>query len=162
MCPCHDPISYIPSGYTGEQADIYRGEHREQYLHDARETMKRQLRAMIEFKKRGVEAFEYGTSIRKECMDAGMPEAEAKQDRGFVAGYIRPLFCEGRGPFRWTCISGDPADWLVWTTWLWRSARAITWWSGGSVWPASACPSRLCPPVSATWALASASASVWP
>ena len=54
MCPCHDPISYIPSGYTGEQADIYRGEHREQYLHDARETMKRQLRAMIEFKKRGV------------------------------------------------------------------------------------------------------------
>ena len=110
MCPCHDPISYIPSGYTGEQADIYRGEHREQYLHDARETMKRQLRAMIEFKKRGVEAFEYGTSIRKECMDAGMPEAEAKQIEGFVAGYIRPLFCEGRGPFRWTCISGDPAD----------------------------------------------------
>ena len=65
---------------------------------------------MIEFKKRGVEAFEYGTSIRKECMDAGMPEAEAKQIEGFVAGYIRPLFCEGRGPFRWTCISGDPAD----------------------------------------------------
>lgn len=110
MCPCHDPISYIPSGYTGEQADVYRGEQREQYLHDARETMKRQLRAMIEFKKRGVEAFEYGTSIRKECMDAGMPEAEAKQIEGFVAAYIRPLFCEGRGPFRWTCISGDPAD----------------------------------------------------
>lgn len=110
MCPCHDPISYIPSGYTGEQADVYRGEHREQYLHDARETMKRQLRAMIEFKKRGVEAFEYGTSIRKECMDAGMPAAEAKQIEGFVAAYIRPLFCEGRGPFRWTCTSGDPAD----------------------------------------------------
>ena len=110
MCPCHDPISYIPSGYTGEQADDYRGKDREKYLQDARETMKRQLRAMIEFKKRGVEAFEYGTSIRKECMDAGMPEAEAKQIEGFVAAYIRPLFCEGRGPFRWTCISGDPAD----------------------------------------------------
>ncbi len=110
MCPCHDPISYIPSGYTGEQADVYRGEHREQYLNDARETMKRQLRAMIEFKKRGTEAFEYGTSIRKECMDAGMPEAEAKQIEGFVAAYIRPLFCEGRGPFRWTCISGEASD----------------------------------------------------
>ena len=110
MCPCHDPISYIPSGYTGEQADIYRGQHREQYLKDARETMKRQLRAMIEFKRRGAEAFEYGTSIRKECMDAGMPEDEAKQIEGFVAAYIRPLFCEGRGPFRWTCTSGDPAD----------------------------------------------------
>lgn len=110
MCPCHDPISYIPSGYTGEQADVYRGENREQYLVDAQKTMIRHLRAMIEFKKRGVESFEYGTSIRKECMDAGMPETEAKQIEGFVAAYIRPLFCEGRGPFRWTCISGDPAD----------------------------------------------------
>lgn len=110
MCPCHDPISYIPSGYTGEEADKFRGEDRKGYLEKARETMKRQLRAMIEFKKRGVEAFEYGTSIRKECMDAGMPPKEAKQIEGFVAAYIRPLFCEGRGPFRWTCISGDPAD----------------------------------------------------
>lgn len=110
MCPCHDPISYIPSGYSGEQADEYRGKDRKSYLHDARETMKRQLRAMIEFKKRGAEVFEYGTSIRKECMDAGMPKEEAKQIEGFVAAYIRPLFCEGRGPFRWTCTSGDPAD----------------------------------------------------
>ncbi|MGD9567581.1 MAG: urocanate hydratase [Sedimentibacter sp.] len=110
MCPCHDPISYIPSGYTGEQADEYRGQDRKAYLHDARETMKRQLRAMIEFKKRGAESFEYGTSIRKECMDAGMPSEEAKQIQGFVAAYIRPLFCEGRGPFRWTCTSGEASD----------------------------------------------------
>lgn len=110
MCPCHDPISYIPSGYTGAEADVFRGKDRKAYLEAARETMKRQLRAMIEFKKRGTEAFEYGTSIRKECMDAGMPETEAKQIEGFVAAYIRPLFCEGRGPFRWTCISGDADD----------------------------------------------------
>ncbi len=110
MTPCHDPISYIPSGYTGEEADVFRGEDRVAYLAAARETMLRELRADIEFKKRGVEAFEYGTSIRKECMDAGMPEEEAKQIEGFVAAYIRPLFCEGRGPFRWTCTSGDPAD----------------------------------------------------
>ena len=110
MCPCHDPISYIPSGYTGAEADEYRGRDRAAYLKDARETMIKQLRAMIAFKGKGAEVFEYGTSIRKECMDAGMPEEEAKQINGFVYEYIRPLFCEGRGPFRWTCISGDPED----------------------------------------------------
>ncbi|WP_432662297.1 urocanate hydratase [Wukongibacter baidiensis] len=110
MCPCHDPISYIPSGYTGEEADEYRVRDRNAYLKDARETMKRQLAAMIELSKRGAEVFEYGTSIRKECMDAGMPKDEAMQIPGFVAEYIRPLFCEGRGPFRWTCISGEPED----------------------------------------------------
>lgn len=110
MCPCHDPISYIPSGYTGEQADEYRVRDRNAYLQDARETMKRQLRAMIAFSKKGVEVFEYGTSIRKECIDAGMSREEALQIPGFVSAYIRPLFCEGRGPFRWTCISGDPED----------------------------------------------------
>lgn len=110
MCPCHDPISYIPSGYTGVQADEYRGHDRAAYLNDARDTMKKQLRAMIAFKSKGVEVFEYGTSIRKECIDAGMPEQEAKQINGFVYEYIRPLFCEGRGPFRWTCISGEASD----------------------------------------------------
>lgn len=110
MCPCHDPISYIPSGYLGEEADEYRGRDRIAYLADARETMIRQLRAMNAFYAKGVEVFEYGTSIRKECRDAGMPEEEAMIIPGFVAEYIRPLFCEGRGPFRWTCISGDPED----------------------------------------------------
>ncbi len=110
MCPCHDPVSYIPSGYTGVEADEYRGRDREAYLKDAQATMIRQLKAMIEFKKRDVETFEYGTSIRKECIDAGMDEKEAKQIGGFVYEYIRPLFCEGRGPFRWTCISGEASD----------------------------------------------------
>jgi urocanate hydratase len=110
MCPCHDPISYIPSGYTSEEADDYRIRDRKNYLKDARETMKRQLRAMNKFYAKGVEVFEYGTSIRKECRDAGMPEKEAMIIPGFVSEYIRPLFCEGRGPFRWTCISGNPDD----------------------------------------------------
>lgn len=110
MCPCHDPISYIPSGYTGEEADVFRAENRELYLEKARETMIRQLRAMNAYSAKGVEVFEYGTSIRKECRDAGMPKEEAFIIPGFVAEYIRPLFCEGRGPFRWTCISGDPED----------------------------------------------------
>ncbi|QEK11066.1 urocanate hydratase [Crassaminicella thermophila] len=110
MCPCHDPISYIPSGYTAEEAEEFRKRDRKGYLEAARETMKRQLRAMNAYFHKGVEVFEYGTSIRKECRDAGMPEEEAMTIPGFVAEYIRPLFCEGRGPFRWTCISGDPED----------------------------------------------------
>ena len=72
--------------------------------------MKRQLSAMIEFSKKGVAVFEYGTSIRKECRDAGMPEDEAMSIPGFVAEYIRPLFYLGRGPFRWTCASGEAED----------------------------------------------------
>ncbi len=110
MCPCHDPISYIPSGYSGEEADEYRVRDRKAYLEDARETMKRQLATMVNFSKKGVEVFEYGTSIRKECMDAGMPKEQAMSIPGFVSEYIRPLFCEGRGPFRWTCISGSAED----------------------------------------------------
>lgn len=110
MCPCHDPISYIPSGYTAEEADELRIEDRTKYLELSRKTMIRQLRAMVALKDEGVEVFEYGTSIRKECMDAGMPREEAMKITGFVAEYIRPLFCEGRGPFRWTCLSRDPED----------------------------------------------------
>ena len=110
MCPCHDPISYIPSGYSPEEADELRKIDRKKYLKIARDTMKRQLAAMNAYYDKGVEVFEYGTSIRKECRDAGMPEKEAMKIPGFVSEYIRPLFCEGRGPFRWTCISGNPED----------------------------------------------------
>ncbi|MEW9093578.1 MAG: urocanate hydratase [Clostridiaceae bacterium] len=110
MCPCHDPISYIPSGYTPEEADELREKDRELYLEKARESMVKHLKAMNAYYAKGVEVFEYGTSIRKECRDAGMEDKEAFIIPGFVSEYIRPLFCEGRGPFRWTCISGDPED----------------------------------------------------
>ncbi|MEI8131072.1 MAG: urocanate hydratase [Leptolinea sp.] len=110
MCPCHDPLSYIPVGYTPETAAELRAANRGQYLAIARESMKQQLSAMNEFSRQGVEVFEYGTSIRKECRDAGMPEKEAMTIPGFVAAYIRPLFLLGRGPFRWTCLSGEASD----------------------------------------------------
>jgi urocanate hydratase len=110
MCPCHDPLSYIPAGYTPEAAAELRTADRSQYFVVARESMKRQLAAMNEFFRQGVAVFEYGTSIRKECRDAGMPEAEAMTIPGFVAAYIRPLFMLGRGPFRWTCLSGEASD----------------------------------------------------
>jgi urocanate hydratase len=110
MCPCHDPASYIPSGYSPEEARKLRHQNLTAYLEKARDTMKRQLRVMLNYLDKGVPVFEYGTSIRKECRDAGFPEEEAMKLPAFVADYIRPLFCEGRGPFRWTCISGDSGD----------------------------------------------------
>ncbi len=110
MCPCHDPISYVAEGYSPQQADEARRQDRNAYLELARASMVKQLKAMLGFLEKGVQVFEYGTSIRKECRDAGMDEAEAMRIPGFVAAYIRPLFCEGRGPFRWTCMSGEAAD----------------------------------------------------
>ncbi|TCP21066.1 urocanate hydratase [Scopulibacillus darangshiensis] len=110
MTPAHDPISYLPSGYTPEEADELRRRDRDLYLAKARETMIRELKVTNQFFDKGVHAFEYGTSLRKECRDAGMPEEEAMLIPGFVAEYIRPLFCEGRGPFRWTCLSGEASD----------------------------------------------------
>jgi urocanate hydratase len=111
MCPCHDPLAYIPEGYSPEEANAFRTADRDGYLAKARESMIKQLTAMNTFSKiEDVQVFEYGTSIRKECRDAGMPEEDAMNIPGFVAAYIRPLFCEGRGPFRWTCMSGEESD----------------------------------------------------
>jgi urocanate hydratase len=113
MCPCHDPFSYLPAGLSPQEAAELRARDRQAYLELARESMKRQLAAMIAFSERGVAVFEYGTSIRKECRDAGMPAEVAMRIPGFVAAYIRPLFLVGRGPFRWTCLSGEASDLAV-------------------------------------------------
>jgi len=111
MCPCHDPLAYIPEGYSAEEADAFRTSDRDGYLAKARKSMIKQLTAMNTFSKiEDIQVFEYGTSIRKECRDAGMSEEDAMNIPGFVAAYIRPLFYEGRGPFRWTCMSGEASD----------------------------------------------------
>ena len=111
MCPCHDPLSYIPQGYDAREAEALRAKDRNAYMDIARKSMVEQLTVMNAFyTKKECHVFEYGTSIRKECRDAGMSVEEAMTIPGFVAEYIRPLFCEGRGPFRWTCISGNPND----------------------------------------------------
>lgn len=110
MTPAHDPFSYLPSGYTPAEAEELRRSDRDLYLKLARNTMVRELRVTNKFFDKGVHAFEYGTSLRKECRDAGMPEDEAMKIPGFVSEYIRPLFCEGRGPFRWICLSGEDSD----------------------------------------------------
>lgn len=110
MTPAHDPLSYVPEGLTVEEARELRKSDREDYFRRAGKSMVDQLAIMNEFYDKGVQVFEYGNSLRKESRDAGMPVDEAMKIPGFVAAYIRPLFCEGRGPFRWICLSRDAED----------------------------------------------------
>lgn len=110
MTPAHDPLSYVPAGLTVDEARELRRDDRNGYFKLAGASMIEQLKIMNEFYDKGVQVFEYGNSLRKESRDAGMDVEDAMKIPGFVAAYIRPLFCEGRGPFRWTCVSRDPED----------------------------------------------------
>jgi urocanate hydratase len=106
--PAHDPLSYIPTGLSPEDAAELRLDEPDQYVRRARESMSRQVDAMVAFLDRGAEVFDYGNSLRAEARLGGT--TRAFDYPGFVPAYIRPLFCEGKGPFRWVALSGDPAD----------------------------------------------------
>jgi urocanate hydratase len=110
MTPAHDPLSYIPAGMSAAEARALRKADRDEYFRRAGASMVDQLKTMNAFYDKGVQVFEYGNSLRKEARDAGMANDEAMKIPGFVAAYIRPLFCEGRGPFRWTCMSREADD----------------------------------------------------
>lgn len=110
MTPAHDPLSYIPKGMSVHEARELRVSDRDAYFKLAGSSMIEHLTLMNEFCDKGVQVFEYGNSLRKEARDAGMSNEEAMKIPGFVAAYIRPLFCEGRGPFRWLCLSRDAED----------------------------------------------------
>ena len=104
----HDPLSYLPKGVAFEDMAALRAEDPAGFTVRARESMAEHVRAMVGFQDAGAEVFDYGNSIRGEAELAGYGRAFAFP--GFVPAYIRPLFCEGRGPFRWAALSGDPAD----------------------------------------------------
>jgi urocanate hydratase len=106
--PAHDPLSYIPAGLNPEDAQELRLDDPAAYVKRARESMARHVSAMVDFLDRGAEVFDYGNSLRAEAKLGGFERAFAFP--GFVPAYIRPLFCEGKGPFRWVALSGDPAD----------------------------------------------------
>jgi urocanate hydratase len=106
--PAHDPLSYIPAGLSPEDAQELRLDDPVDYVKRARASMVRHVDAMVEFLDRGAEVFDYGNSLRAEARLGG--SARAFEFPGFVPAYIRPLFCEGKGPFRWVALSGDPAD----------------------------------------------------
>jgi urocanate hydratase len=104
----HDPLTYLPRGVAFEDMAALRGEDPGGFTRRARESMAAHVEAMVGFADRGAEVFDYGNSIRGEAELAGYQRAF--DFPGFVPAYIRPLFCEGRGPFRWAALSGDPAD----------------------------------------------------
>ena len=105
----HDPLNgYVPVGYDVKQAAVFRSEDPEGYIRQAKLSMARQVRAMLGFHADGVPTFDYGNNIRAMAQDAGVDNAF--DFKGFVPLYIRPLFCEGVGPFRWAALSGDPED----------------------------------------------------
>jgi urocanate hydratase len=104
----HDPLSYLPSGVAFEDMATLRAEDPAGFTLRARESMATHVEAMVGFQDAGAEVFDYGNSIRGEAQLAGY--ARAFDFPGFVPAYIRPLFCEGKGPFRWAALSGDPKD----------------------------------------------------
>ncbi|MEE1618437.1 urocanate hydratase [Brachybacterium sp. J153] len=104
----HDPLSYLPSEISVEDWQREAEADAEGFTKKSREAMARQVQAMVEFQDAGAEVFDYGNSIRDEARHAGYDRAFAFP--GFVPAYIRPLFCEGLGPFRWVALSGDPED----------------------------------------------------
>ncbi|SEG56098.1 urocanate hydratase [Nonomuraea solani] len=104
----HDPLMYLPLGVAFDDMATERDKDPAGFTERARTSMARHVEAMVGFKDAGAEVFDYGNSIRGEAKLAGY--ARAFDFPGFVPAYIRPLFCEGKGPFRWAALSGDPAD----------------------------------------------------
>jgi len=108
----HDPlIGYIPHTINNTQATIMREENPDKYLELAYASMKRHVELMIELQTRGAITFDYGNNLRARAKEAGLENAFDYP--GFVPAYIRPLFCEGKGPFRWAALSGDPNDIMI-------------------------------------------------
>ncbi|MDQ3453642.1 MAG: urocanate hydratase [Actinomycetota bacterium] len=105
----HDPLNgYVPAGLDLDEAALLRRDKPSEYVERARASMARHCEAMVGFQRAGAEVFDYGNNLRGEARLGGF--AEAFSYPGFVPAYIRPLFCEGKGPFRWVALSGDPAD----------------------------------------------------
>ncbi|QOR85464.1 urocanate hydratase [Geobacillus stearothermophilus] len=105
----HDPLNgYIPAGLTLDEAAELRARDPKQYIARAKQSIAAHVRAMLAMQKQGAVTFDYGNNIRQVAKDEGVDDAFSFP--GFVPAYIRPLFCEGKGPFRWVALSGDPED----------------------------------------------------
>ncbi len=104
----HDPLSYVPNGMPFEEAEALRELDPHRYQQEAIRTMTEHCAAMVAMQQRGAIVFDYGNNLRQRAYDNGLEEAFSYP--GFVPAYIRPLFCEGQGPFRWVALSGDPED----------------------------------------------------
>jgi urocanate hydratase len=114
--PAHDPLSYLPHDMTFQAAQELREKDPAEYQRHAKRSMAVHCQAMLDFQARGSVGFDYGNNLRQQAFDEGV--TDAFDYPGFVPAYIRPLFCEGKGPFRWVALSGDPAD-------IYRTDQAI-------------------------------------
>ena len=106
--PAHDVMSYVPAGMNLAAADEMRNADPQEYARRSRDAMSAHVKAMLAFQQRGAEVFDYGNNLRQRAFDNGVKNAF--DFPGFVPAYIRPLFFEGKGPFRWVALSGDPED----------------------------------------------------
>jgi urocanate hydratase len=106
--PAHDVLMYVPAGLSVAAAETMRKSDPHEYERRSMESMARHVEAMLAFKRAGAEVFDYGNNLRQRAYDYGV--TEAFEFPGFVPAYIRPLFCQGKGPFRWVALSGDPED----------------------------------------------------
>ena len=106
--PAHDPLSYVPVGLSVQAADELRQRDPQEYRQRSMESMARHVQAMLDMQKAGAVVFDYGNNLRQRAYDAGVENAFDYP--GFVPAYVRPLFCLGKGPFRWVALSGDPRD----------------------------------------------------
>ncbi|MGW8224985.1 MAG: urocanate hydratase [Anaerolineales bacterium] len=110
--PAHDVMMYIPAGMSVSEANSLRESDPDDYWHRSMASMTKHVEAMLAFQKAGAEVFDYGNNLRQRAFDHGLKEAF--NFPGFVPAYIRPLFCEGKGPFRWVALSGEAED--IYTT----------------------------------------------
>ena len=106
--PAHDPLCYVPAGLSLSEASELRTKDAAEYVRRSEESMRRHVEALLGWLDRGAVVFEYGNGLRRRAFDAGC--SRGFDFPGFVVKYIRPLFFEGRGPFRWVALSGDPGD----------------------------------------------------
>ena len=104
----HEALFYVPSGLSVAEADELRKSNPEKYKKMAMDSMSQHVRAMLAFQRAGAEVFDYGNNLRQQAFNNGV--SDAFEFPGFVPAYIRPLFCEGKGPFRWVALSGDKED----------------------------------------------------
>jgi urocanate hydratase len=114
--PAHDVLSYVPAGLDVAQAAALRQSDPREYEKRSLQSMAKHVEAMLAFQQRGAEVFDYGNNLRQRAFDTGV--RNAFDFPGFVPAYIRPLFCEGKGPFRWVALSGDPED-------IYKTDRAV-------------------------------------
>ncbi|MBI9047031.1 MAG: urocanate hydratase [Anaerolineaceae bacterium] len=106
--PAHDVLMYVPSGLSLQEAEALRENDPKEYERRSMQSMAVHVEAMLEMQRQGAEVFDYGNNLRQRAFDHGVKNAFDYP--GFVPAYIRPLFCEGKGPFRWVALSGDPED----------------------------------------------------